>query len=200
MAYEEDPIRQAQINVSVAANITAQLAAGQGQDDPVDYFVNNLAIVGAAIAQFRAEQLAGAGLGAVPVQQATDTTVVPFPGHVHPSQVPTSAPSHVHTVQAPASAYPAGPPAYAHAHQSAAQPAAVPGGASSPDETLWNQFFADPGAWYNNATDKRSTAAPDFRHKQLTDSKGRGIGLWIDSKGTPAWVRGALVQRGLIPA
>lgn len=78
------------------------------------------------------------------------------------------------------------------AYQQAGGPAPVPGvasGSNSSDEAKWQRFFADPNGYYDNRGKKNNPKSPDFKSK----SGGReGEALWIESKGTPDWVRARL--------
>jgi len=39
---------------------------------------------------------------------------------------------------------------------------------------LWDEWIADPTAWWDNRDNKRNPKAPDFKHKET------GQGLWVD--------------------
>src|SRR5690606_5592134 len=84
---------------------------------------------------------------------------------------------------------PAGPPASATPPPppppppGGIQPSPVAGGGGSKKDRAWQDYFANPGNYYDNRYDKRSPAAPDFKHKQT------GEGLWLGGKyPAPQWV------------
>ena len=75
-------------------------------------------------------------------------------------------------------------------------PAAQPIGAESPAEVLWaDALFHNPGDWFNNVgSEKAKTGGgtgPDFKHRRITKGK-YNLGLWVDSKETPAFVSAKL--------
>ena len=83
--------------------------------------------------------------------------------------------------------------AFAQATQPAPAPGIVPVGGSK-DDVLWQEFFADPTAWYDNRQDKANgvtskgrptkPTSPDFKHK--TEDKA----LWLNGKyPAPQWVQ-----------
>jgi hypothetical protein len=67
-------------------------------------------------------------------------------------------------------------------------PGQVPAGAGSGKaDQAWKAYFADPGSYYDNRTDKRNPNSPDFKHKVT------GEGLWLNGKyPAPNWVQSAL--------
>lgn len=54
---------------------------------------------------------------------------------------------------------------------------------------LWQEFFKQPTAWFDNRFDKRNPRAPDFKKKG-----GSGEALWLNS--APSWVQEQLQLRG----
>ncbi|KAI7835382.1 hypothetical protein COHA_010716 [Chlorella ohadii] len=55
-------------------------------------------------------------------------------------------------------------------------------------EQKWMDFFEDSSKWWDNRTSKTNPKAPDFKKKGARDAPA----LWLESKDTPAWVRGEL--------
>ena len=103
----------------------------------------------------------------------------------------TAAPSFQPPVQHPSQAapQPMAPPAPPQA-----QPAPVPGlgqGGNTKKDAAWRDYFANPGAYYDNRVDKQNPNGPDFKHKQTKE------GLWLGGRyPAPAWV---LQQLGMTP-
>jgi hypothetical protein len=64
------------------------------------------------------------------------------------------------------------------------QPAPVPGGQPSKTDQDWMALFNNPGSFYDNRNNKRSTGSPDFKQKQ------GDVALWLNGKFGPApqWV------------
>ena len=76
--------------------------------------------------------------------------------------------------------------------------------ADSSEEAKWQDaLVSNPDNWFNNTTDKKNPAGPDFRHKNIKDGGGQfNIGLWLTSDKfktrAPDWV---FAQLGMdIPA
>ena len=55
------------------------------------------------------------------------------------------------------------------------------------DDNKWQQYFENPGNYFDNRFDKRNPRSPDFKHKGAG-----GEGLWLD--GAPEWVKQQLGQ------
>lgn len=69
----------------------------------------------------------------------------------------------------------------------------------STDEDLWRDFFNNPGDWYDNIGDPKAKTGggkgPDIKHKTLKDKTGQyALGLWVDGRGTPKWVKERLAS------
>lgn len=64
--------------------------------------------------------------------------------------------------------------------------------AQSSKADLWADFFRNRDDWFNNIGDERAKSGggkgPDVKHKTIKSGQ-YAIGLWIDSKDTPAWVK-----------
>lgn len=90
-------------------------------------------------------------------------------------------------VQGPA---PSGPPpaAPAPAPAPAAGPAPIPNAEPSVED-LWRDLFENFDQWWDNREDKRNSKAPDFKHKTKKGDNGYNLGLWVNSKDTPDWVK-----------
>lgn len=195
MSYEaENAAKQLNINLSVAVNVTAEMAAAATRSldlvDPVEYFLENLDAVAEAVLGLQARKLLETQLGATVVPQGP----VPAPVQFSPLVAVAQAQAPSFTVETvPAAPY------HAQASQTQA-PAPIPGAADGNPliSALWSEFFSNPGNWYNNIGSKQNPAAPDFRHKTKVDEKGRKVGLWVNDKQNPSWVRQNLVAAGLV--
>lgn len=190
-----DEIRQLGLSVGNAINVTAQLASAQTEQDPAQYFAENVDAIVAIVLNTQARTRAEAGLGAIVVEQAT----VPTTG----GYVPPSAPaSNVVSFQ---------PAAPAQQFQPAPAPAPIPlaGNGTDPQvEQAWTAFFqavnnnqvaqsfgaARKGQWFDNRQGK-SPQAPDFKVKG--DRGEQTPAVWITDKKNPAWVAEGLRQVGL---
>ena len=78
-------------------------------------------------------------------------------------------------------------------------PAAVaPQGGGHKDDHLWQNWFAQPGDWYDNQFDKKNPNGPDFKSKSIPDPKNAQYkaGLWI--KDAPPWAKAQLQAAGRI--
>ncbi|UPR00756.1 single-stranded DNA-binding protein [Chloropicon primus] len=60
--------------------------------------------------------------------------------------------------------------------------------ASKDLEGRWAALFCSPGDFWDNRATKKNPRAPDFKHKET------GEALWIESRGTPAWVASSLKE------
>merc|ERR1712060_818457 len=60
--------------------------------------------------------------------------------------------------------------------------------ASKDVEGRWAALFCSPNDFWDNRATKRNPKAPDFKHKET------GEALWIESRGTPAWVASSLKE------
>lgn len=60
------------------------------------------------------------------------------------------------------------------------------------DCIVWN-----PDDWWDNRGDRKAPkGGPTFRHREIEDNQGRGVGLWIDGKApTPEWVHTLIPYR-----
>lgn len=119
----------------------------------------------------------------------------PGPQYQPPQPSAPPAPQAPPVPQAPAPAPAPAPPAQAPV----GPPPQVPGQPPSDDE-LWRGLIDEFSkgnltSWYDNRKDKRSQAAPDFRHKTLMSADGKfKLGLWIGGRGTPQWVKEYFAQ------
>lgn len=60
--------------------------------------------------------------------------------------------------------------------------------ASKDVEGRWAALFCSPNDFWDNRATKRNPKAPDFKHKET------GEALWVESRGTPAWVASSLKE------
>ena len=186
-----EDLKNLRISVGNAVNATATLASRQ--EDPIQYFTENLNTVVGVVVDAQAFWLSKLGLGGteVPQQQPPVNNVVQLP--TQPQYQPAQQPV---TYQ----------PAAAAITQSA--PAPIPGHTGSEEEANWQGFFAAvnngqlarefssarQGQWFDNRVGKSPTA-PDFKVK--TPKGQNGPALWVGGKGNPSWVAQALRQAGL---
>lgn len=110
-----------------------------------------------------------------------------------------NAPTNVAPIQSAPSYQPQAAPVAAPA---VGGPAPVPGvsnAAPADAEALWQDLFANPpwaspnSPWEDVRSQKRSEKSPDFRHRTMLDpnnppGKSYKVSLWVNGKGTPAWV------------
>jgi len=78
-------------------------------------------------------------------------------------------------------------------------PQNIPGVEDGDPETvaLWNEYFSDPSQFWDNRTKKASgefnSKGPDFSHKtKLQPGSTYKLGLWINGRDNPSWVRARL--------
>lgn len=174
MSYEDSKNRS--IAVSVGVQAATELA--KGYDNPSEAFHD---IVDKVVETVINLQAAHALVDALP-----GSTIVP--SGIIPNATPyTAAPQPAYTAPAAPVAAPA--------------PAPIPGATDGDPELhrRWVMFFGDPTAWYDNRFDPgKPKGAPDFKHKQLKDAAGKyNLGLWVEGKGNPSYVKQALQQAGL---
>jgi hypothetical protein len=167
--------KQRSIAISVGVNAAAELSAGGS--DPINTFVENVdAVVAATLRSYEA----------FAVNDGTSAVVTAFPG----TTVVQPAVQQVQQVQQQYTPAAAAAPV-------AAPPPAIPGassGASGKSDALWNEFFQNPNAFYDNRTSKTNPNAPDFSKKGVE----RGGGLWLYGKWpAPEWVFARLAQMGI---
>lgn len=188
MTVNYDEVRQIGLTVGNAMNITAELSASQAEQDPAQYFAENVETIARIAIDLQARFRAEAGLGAV---------LAELPSYTPPGAAPAAQGAYTPPVAqaAPQAAAPAYVPQQAHAAP-APMPNASAGGAGDPTESNWQLFFQNPNDWYDNRTSKKAPNMPDFRHKSLQDGAGRNLGIWIDGKGVPAWVAEGLRSIG----
>lgn len=187
MGYEDSKSRGQAIGnaMKIAAELAIAEAQAAGPDvGPLDVFKNIVEdVVQVAIdlqAQFEIKDA--------------------FPGSVVIPEIPVAQPnpaivSNVVPIPSPAYQPPAAP---------APAPSPIPGATDGDPamDALWREFFADPSAWYNNIYDpKRPARAPEIKHKQRKTPDGKyQLGLYINDKKNPSWVKQALVSAGLLRA
>lgn len=63
--------------------------------------------------------------------------------------------------------------------------------ANDDNEEQWNAYFKNPAEWWDNRSNKGSTAGPDFKNKRT------GYPLWIENWSTPSWVKELLEREDL---
>jgi hypothetical protein len=171
-----DDVKNRQIQISVAVNAAATLAAKT--DNPIGNFGAYLkdvvdGVLGVYVENAVEDILPG----------TTDVTGTP-------AAVPPAAP-YIPPVQQ----------AYVPPPVQTAAPAPVPGAQDGDPQVAayWQQFFNDPTAWHDNRIGKKNPKSPDFRSKSIPDPSNPQykVSLWINDKGNPSWVKPALQQRGL---
>lgn len=130
--------------------------------------IQNTETVGAQVAE------AFPGTTSVPPQQAPAPVQDPNPAHLVPAPQPQYQP------QAPVAPAP--------------QPAAIPGAADGDPivASIWEEFFQDPQAFWDNRNGKRNPKAPDFKNKANGDRA-----LWLNDKKNPSWVAQRLAAAGI---
>jgi hypothetical protein len=198
LSYDE--AKTLNINVSVAINNAAVLAAAataatDGVVDPVDYFLDSLPRITDAVLELQASKMVEAALGGTPVAQpshpapyvgvdpSADAVAIPF-AQAHPGVVVSTVPA----------------AAYYEAQGPAPAPAQVPGATDGDPAVaaLWAEFFQNQGAWYNNVHNKKNPKGPDFKHKDKKGPDGYNVGLWINDKKNPSWVKARLASIGIV--
>ena len=184
MTFEDDRTRQ--VRTGQAINLSVQLAINEHLGDPnaTPAILERAAHLIGSVVQL-IDQAQDAAL-----TDARKTSVVEaFPGAtIEPAaqaQIPQAAPVFVRREEG-------GPVEQFHlnnpgTYQQAA-PAPIPGAVDGDPATaaLWQSYFADPSAWWDNRRDKRNPKAPDFKHKASGDA------LWVGGKKNPSWVAGRL--------
>ncbi|GBF99391.1 hypothetical protein Rsub_12324 [Raphidocelis subcapitata] len=100
-----------------------------------------------------------------------------------PDMAPQQPAAPQQQMQAPVGAQPYAQQPAAAAGGWAPAPPAVP---ANETEVQWLSVIQDPGAWWDNRTNKRNPRAPDFKQRD------GDAALWIQSNNTPDWVPGNL--------
>jgi len=176
------------ITVGAAIAVAGRLAAAAAQQgrDPVEYFGSVVdAVVEKAIELQAQYAVSDAFPGTTVVAGYTPPTAQVAPQTAAVAYTPPAAPTQGNQ------------PAPAPAPQAA--PAPIPGASDGDPQVaaLWTEFFANPNAWYNNMTSKRSPKAPDFKHKTQGTPETGNKALWANDKKNPSWVAQGLRQIGL---
>lgn len=164
MSYEDD--HQRQVRIGQAINLAWQYALLSGSvTNPEDVAALTQEVVPITLSLIEAVQ--DGAVNTVAEVTAVQQVMQAFPGaEIIPIRPPQSQP----------------PPT--------PQPAPVPGASSGRDDALWQEYFQDPTAWWDNRDSKRSPAAADFAHKVKRNDKGYPLGLWLNGKfgSAPQWV------------
>jgi hypothetical protein len=184
LSFEDDRTRQ--VRTGQAVNLAIQMAVNEHIGEPATAVLATAAhLIGPALSFIdQAQEAALADAQKAAVVQA-------FPGaQIEPqaqAQIPQTNPVFVRRE-------PGGDvgPAFDSGHLNV-QPTPVPGVQDGDPAVaaLWQQYFQDPSAFWDNRQGKRNPKAPDFKHRTS------GEGLWIQSKKNPSWVPAQLAQRGL---
>lgn len=168
MSYEDSKNRSIAVSVGVQACVELSKVC----EDPFETFAKNVDnVVQQVITLQAANALIDALPGSTIIPQSTPYTAAP----------PAAAPQAAYVP-----------------HQAAPAPAPIPGATDGDPATAakWIEFFGDPTAWYDNRYDPgKPKGAPDFKHKTKKDGK-YNVGVWVDDKKNPSWVKLALVEAG----
>jgi hypothetical protein len=199
LSFEDDRTRQ--VRTGQAVNLAIQMAVNEHIGEPATAVLATAAhLIGPALSFIdQAQEAALADAQKAAVVQA-------FPGaQIEPqaqAQIPQAEAWHsgaqLHHVPNQNPVFvrrePGGDvgPAFDSGHLNV-QPTPVPGVQDGDPAVaaLWQQYFQDPSAFWDNRQGKRNPKAPDFKHRTS------GEGLWIQSKKNPSWVPAQLAQRGL---
>jgi hypothetical protein len=164
----------AQVAVKEASNLTAaRISAGEDVD-----VVSHVE----ALADWLFDKIVAIANGPGTTAEVVANVQQAFPGAVvEPFPAPAAAPAHP-SVAAPLATVtplpvPGAPQAGGGIHA-----------ASSPEELWHDLFHGGTGLWEDRRQTKTNPKAPDFTHKTLKKGKF-SVGLWVNDKTTPQWVR-----------